>query len=270
MEKYYGHTTETSVTWHEVDQSENICQWIQLMAVNYRSWHTEVQLTGRTPPNRNQILTTGNHTITSYVASYVPTYVPPGVTPLDPSDHPSDFRNLHIHVRKSGRKITNWPVDPALAFYRGAENSEPCLRIGGKRPPKGTTTSPPPRPASVRDPSVRSPSVRAHSVRAPSVRAPSPPPPPNKVKAKKPKKGHPLIVKVRPPKISSRSPSEAGSDLSELSQLRPVSKLPLWVRAQKKKQADAAKQTQCWEKQLVGARRHPSGQVHEKGSRTTL
>jgi hypothetical protein len=137
-------------------------------------------------------------------------------------------------------------VDPALAVYQ-VENKvldpEPCISFGGKRP----------KPAS-------SPQQE------PAVAAPELPP----RKLKKPKKGHPLILKVRPPVVDdSRRESEAGSEFSELS-LRPVSRLPLWVRAQRKRQEDAKKQTRCWEKQLVSAERHPSAQVHKKGSRTTL
>ena len=168
-----------------------------------------------------------------------------------------------MHLRKPGRKLTNWPVDPALAVFQ-VENKvrdpEPCISFGGKRPKSAPTPT-----EALANPNSVSPQPPAP---APDVAPPAPPPPsPPHKKVKKPTKGHPLIYRVNAPKVDSRPPSEAGSQ-SSLRQ--PVSRVPLWVREQLKKQADANKQTRCWEKQLATAENHPSAQVHKKGSRTTL
>lgn len=198
--------------------------------------------------SHHQIFLPATNTITSSYASYVPAYVPDLV-------RQENKPHLKLHLRKPGRKITNWPLDPALAVYQ-VENKkvdpEPCLAFGGKRPPQQQQPpkTPPPRV------------VPPQPVRASSVRSPSP----VQKKVKKPKRGHPLIVRVRLPQIESREPSEAGSELS----IRPVSKLPLWVQEQKRKQEDATKQTKCWEKQLHSAEQNQALQVHKNGSRTTL
>ncbi|KAB5558554.1 hypothetical protein GE09DRAFT_1221655 [Coniochaeta sp. 2T2.1] len=180
---------------------------------------------------------------------YVPVAFPP-----KPLEQPAKQHTLHL--RKPGRKLSNWPVDPVIAVYEVENqeiNPEPaCLAIGGKRPKSAAAPADHqggPRPQV--QPPVAAPHLRnfssfppAFRPATPSIRTvPSPAPPPGpatspppsrqKDKSKKPKKKPSnkfVLIRVPPPKVDSRDLSESASLASEISlsqSLRPVSRLPL-------------------------------------------